>query len=78
MHDLPAWPLAMSPLIVFGLMLVMGALMTAIGLANALKPSMLFVPLVMGVMVKNLEQETVVSGLAFAQHASMIPAIALV
>jgi len=49
----------------YKLALVIGAIMVAIGLANELKLSMLFVPLIVGVMVKSMERETVVSELAF-------------
>lgn len=49
----------------YRLALVIGAIMIAIGLASALKLSMLLVPLVVGVTVKSLEQESVVSDLAF-------------
>lgn len=49
----------------YQLALVIGAIMIAIGLAHALKLSILFVPLVVGVLVKSLEQEIVVSDLEF-------------
>jgi Kef-type K+ transport system membrane component KefB len=49
----------------YKLALVIGALMLAIGLAHALKLSMLFTPLVVGITVKSLEEKTVVSDLAF-------------
>jgi Kef-type K+ transport system membrane component KefB len=49
----------------YKLALVIGTLMVAIGLAYELKLSMLFVPLVVGVAVKSLEQDIIVSDLAF-------------
>ena len=49
----------------YKLALVIGAIMIAMGLANELKLSMLSVPLVVGIVVKSLEQETVVSDLTF-------------
>ena len=49
----------------YKLALVIGAIMIAMGLANELKLSMLSVPLVVGIVVKSLEHETVVSDLAF-------------
>ncbi len=49
----------------YKLALVIGAIMVAIGLANELKLSMLFVPLAVGFLVKSMEQEAVVSDLAF-------------
>lgn len=49
----------------YKLALVIGAVMVAIGLASELKLSVLFVPLVVGVLVKSIEQENAVSDLAF-------------
>jgi len=49
----------------YKLALVIGAVMVAVGLAQQLKLSMLFAPLVIGVVIKNLERETVVSDLEF-------------
>lgn len=49
----------------YKLALVIGTIIVAVGLAQQLKLSMLFAPLVIGVVIKNLERETVVSGLDF-------------
>lgn len=49
----------------YKLALVIGALMVAIGLASELNLSTLLVPLVIGVVVKNLERESVVSDIEF-------------
>lgn len=49
----------------YKLALVIGALMVAIGLASELNLSTLLVPLVVGVVVKNLERESVVSDIEF-------------
>lgn len=49
----------------YKLALVIGIIMVAVGLAHELKLSMLFAPLVIGVVIKNLEQESVISGLEF-------------
>lgn len=49
----------------YKLALVIGTLMVAIGVAYELKLSMLFVPLVVGVAVKSLEQDIIISDLAF-------------
>lgn len=49
----------------YKLALVIGAIMVSIGLADELKLSMLFVPLVVGVMVKSIERKNVVSRLEF-------------
>lgn len=55
MHQSPQYRLA----------LVIGAIMIGIGLASELKLSALFVPLVIGVLVKSIEQKVVVSELSF-------------
>jgi len=47
------------------LALVIGSIMLAIGLATELKLSMLFVPLVVGAVVKSFEREKIVSKLTF-------------
>ncbi|MDP1996478.1 MAG: cation:proton antiporter, partial [Gallionella sp.] len=49
----------------YKLALVIGTVIVAVGLAQQLKLSMLFAPLVIGVVIKNLERETVVSNLEF-------------
>lgn len=49
----------------YKLALVIGTVIVAIGLAQQLKLSMLFAPLVIGVVIKSLERETVVSDLEF-------------
>ncbi|HUW26548.1 MAG TPA: cation:proton antiporter [Gallionella sp.] len=49
----------------YKLALVIGTVIVAIGLAHELKLSMLFAPLVIGVVIKNLERETVISGIEF-------------
>lgn len=49
----------------YKLALVIGAIMIAMGLADELNLSMLSVPLVVGIVVKSVEHETVVSDLAF-------------
>jgi len=49
----------------YKLALVIGALMVAIGLASELNLSTFLVPLVVGVVVKNLERESVVSDIEF-------------
>lgn len=49
----------------YKLALVIGTLMFATGLAHELKLSLLLVPLVIGVVVKSLERETIVSDLEF-------------
>lgn len=49
----------------YKLALVIGTVIVAVGLAHELKLSMLFAPLVIGVVIKNLERETVVSNLEF-------------
>lgn len=49
----------------YKLALVIGTVIVAVGLAQQLKLSVLFAPLVIGVMIKSLERETVVSGLEF-------------
>lgn len=49
----------------YKLALAIGALMVAIGLASELNLSTLLVPLVVGVVVKNLERESVVSDIEF-------------
>lgn len=49
----------------YKLALVIGTVIVAVGLAQQLKLSMLFAPLVIGVVIKSLERETVVSGLEF-------------
>lgn len=49
----------------YKLALVIGTIIVAVGLAQQLKLSMLFAPLVMGVVIKSLERETVVSSLEF-------------
>ncbi len=49
----------------YKLALVIGTIMIAIGLALALKLSTLFVPLVIGVVIKSIEREAVVSDIEF-------------
>lgn len=49
----------------YKLALVIGTLMITVGLANELKLSMLFAPLIIGIVVKSMEQESVVSDLEF-------------
>lgn len=49
----------------YKLALVIGTVMVAVGLAQQLKLSMLFAPLVIGVVIKNLEREAVVSDIQF-------------
>ena len=49
----------------YKLALVIGTVIVAVGLAQQLKLSMLFAPLVIGVVIKNLERETVISDLEF-------------
>lgn len=49
----------------YKLALVIGTVIVAVGLAHELKLSMLFAPLVIGVVIKNLEREIVVSGIEF-------------
>ena len=49
----------------YKLALVIGAIMVAIALANELKLSLLFAPLVMGVVIKTLERKAVTSNIEF-------------
>lgn len=49
----------------YKLALVIGAIMAAIGLAQELKLSTLFVPLVIGVVIKSIEREAVISDIEF-------------
>lgn len=49
----------------YRLALVIGAVMIGLGLANELKLSTLFVPLVLGIVVKSQEREDTISDLAF-------------
>lgn len=49
----------------YKLALVIGTIMAAIGLAQELKLSTLFVPLVIGVVIKSVERETVISDIEF-------------
>lgn len=49
----------------YKLALVIGAIMAAIGLALELKLSTLFVPLVIGVVIKSMEREAVISDIEF-------------
>lgn len=49
----------------YRLALVVGAVMIGLGLANELKLSALFVPLVLGIVVKSQEREETISDLAF-------------
>jgi Kef-type K+ transport system membrane component KefB len=49
----------------YKLALVIGAVMLALGLANELKLSMFFITLVIGIVIKSLEKEAVVSELVF-------------
>lgn len=49
----------------YKLALVIGTIMAAIGLAQELKLSTLFVPLVIGVVIKSMERESVVSDIEF-------------
>jgi Kef-type K+ transport system membrane component KefB len=49
----------------YKLALVIGAIMISVGLANELKLSALFAPLIIGIVVKTLERKTVVSNLEF-------------
>ncbi|MFZ3115136.1 MAG: cation:proton antiporter [Syntrophales bacterium] len=49
----------------YKLALVIGTIMVAVGLADELKLSMLFVPLVIGVVIKSLERKAVCSDLEF-------------
>ncbi len=49
----------------YKLALVIGAIMVTIGLANELKLSLLFAPLVMGVVIKTLERTAVTSDIEF-------------
>jgi len=49
----------------YKLALVIGTIMAAIGLAQELKLSTLFVPLVIGIVIKSMERETVISDIEF-------------
>lgn len=49
----------------YKLALVIGTIMAAIGLAQELKLSTLFVPLIIGVVIKSMERETVISDIEF-------------
>lgn len=49
----------------YKLALVIGTIMAAMGLAQELKLSTLFVPLVIGVVIKSVERETVISDIEF-------------
>lgn len=49
----------------YKLALVIGAIMVAIGLADQLKLSLFFVPLVIGVVVKSLERKALISDIEF-------------
>ncbi|HEU4708656.1 MAG TPA: cation:proton antiporter [Methylophilaceae bacterium] len=49
----------------YKLALVIGAIMISVGLANELKLSALFAPLIIGVVIKTIERKTVVSNLEF-------------
>ncbi|MCK9194435.1 MAG: cation:proton antiporter [Nevskia sp.] len=56
----------------YKLALVFGTIMIAVGIAGELKLSMLFVALVIGVVVKSLERETIVSDLEFGSAFELI------
>lgn len=49
----------------YKLALVIGAIMISVGLANELKLSALFAPLIIGVVIKTIERKTVISNLEF-------------
>ena len=51
----------------YRLALIIGALLIGVGIANALNLSALFVPLAIGVVVRTLEQDDVISDVAFGE-----------
>ena len=51
----------------YRLALVVGATMLALGLANALVLSILFAPLALGIIVRNIEHENVISNIEFGE-----------